>query len=250
MLAVRILGCSGSYAAAGGACSGYLVQSSGTMVWLDAGPGTLANLQRHTELAALDALVLTHAHPDHWLELPIVANALEWYEPRDPLPVFSNAHTFGEARELIGQAITSVFDWTVIEPDDEVAIGEQIWTFAETHHYVPTFATRADAGGHSLVFSGDTGPNFSLVPMVERSGPIDLALVESTFLHRAGNEGIQHLSAAEAGRLAADAGVRRLVLTHLAPREDPTAHHAAATAVFGGDVVLAEVGALYAAAGD
>ena len=85
MLAVRVLGCSGSYAAAGGACTGYLVQSTGANVWLDAGPGTLSNLQRHARLGDLDAIVLTHAPPDHWLELPVVANALEWYERRDQI---------------------------------------------------------------------------------------------------------------------------------------------------------------------
>jgi len=250
MLAVRVLGCSGSYAAAGGACTGYLVQSTGANVWLDAGPGTLSNLQRHARLGDLDAIVLTHAHPDHWLELPVVANALEWYERRDPLPVFSNAHTFGEARELIGDLISAVFDWTIVDVEDVVTVADQSWTFAETEHYVPTYATRTDAGGQSLVFSSDTGPAFSLRPMVERSGPIDLALIESTFLHREGNEGIQHLSAAEAGRLAAEAGASRLLLTHQAPREDREAHRDAAGAVFGGPVVLAEVGELYAAAGD
>lgn len=250
MLAVRILGCSGSYAAAGGACTGYLVQSSGAKVWLDAGPGTLANLQHHCELADLDAIVLTHAHPDHWLELPVVAIALEWFEQRERLKVYSNSHMFGEARDLIGPSLTTVFDWHVLAGDEAVTIGDQTWTFAETEHYVPTFAVRADAEGSSFVFSSDTGPDFSLEPMVERSGPIDLALIESTFLEREGNEGILHLSATEAAELARDAGARRLLLTHQAPREDREAHAALARHTFPGDVVLAEVGELYAAAGD
>lgn len=250
MLAVRILGCSGSYAAAGGACTGYLVQSTGTNVWLDCGPGTLANLQEFAALADLDAIVLTHAHPDHWLELPVIANALEWYEPRDRLPVYSNAHMFAEARELIGQSISTVFDWKIVDTTETVTIGDQQWRFDETDHYVPTFATRIDAEGSSLVFSSDTGPSFSLQGFVDRAGPIDMALLESTFLDRVGNEGILHLSATEAGEMAAAAGVTRLVLTHQAPREERPAHVDAARAVFGGDVALAEVGGQYAAAGD
>lgn len=250
MLAVRILGCSGSYAAAGGACTGYLVQSSGTNVWLDCGPGTLANLQQWIALADLDAIVLTHAHPDHWLELPIIANALEWYEPRERLPVYSNAHMFGEARQLIGQSIATVFDWNVVDTDETVAIGGQEWRFDETDHYVPTYAVRVDADGASLVFSSDTGPNFSLQRFIDRAGPIDLALLESTFLDRAGNEGILHLSATEAGEMAAAASAGRLVLTHQAPREERAAHADAANAVFDGPVALAQVGGQYAAAGD
>lgn len=250
MLAVRILGCSGSYAAAGGACTGYLVQSSDTNVWLDCGPGTLANLHEWSSLADLDAIVLTHAHPDHWLELPIVANALEWYEPRDRLPVFSNAHMFAEARELIGQSISTVFDWKVVDTTETVTVGSQQWRFAETDHYVPTYATRIDADGSSLVFSSDTGPSFSLQGFVDRAGPIDMALLESTFLDRVGNEGILHLSATEAGEMASAAGAARLVLTHQAPREERSAHIEAASAVFAGPVALAEVGGQYAAAGD
>lgn len=250
MLAVRILGCSGSYAAAGGACTGYLVQSAGTNVWLDCGPGTLANFHEWSTLAELDAIVLTHAHPDHWLELPIIANALEWYEQRDRVPVYSNSHMFGEARQLIGQSISTVFDWHVVDTVETVSIGDQQWRFDETDHYVPTYAARVDADGSSLVFSSDTGPSFSLQGFVDRAGPIDLALLESTFLHRSENEDTLHLSATEAGEMAAAAGAGRLVLTHQAPLEERPAHVDAASAVFDGPVALAEVGGQYAAAGD
>ncbi|MEM7092619.1 MAG: MBL fold metallo-hydrolase [Actinomycetota bacterium] len=247
MLAVRILGCSGSYAAAGGACTGYLVQSAEAKVWLDTGPGTMSNLQHWTALAELDAIVLTHAHPDHWLDLPTVAIALEWHQARSKLPVFSNAHMFAEARHLIGDAIEQVFDWQIVGEDSVATIGDQTWTFAETEHYVPTNAVRAESGGQSLVFTGDTGPGFSMANFAERCGAIDMALIESTFLDREGNEGILHLSASEAGEMAASAGVRRLVLTHLLPGEEGAAHVEAAQRHFGGDVVLAEVGGEYAA---
>lgn len=250
MLAVRVLGCSGSYAAPGGACTGYLVESSNTRVWLDAGPGTLANLQESCSLTELDAVVITHAHPDHWLELPVVANALEWYEQRDKLPVYSNAHAESEARSLMGSAVETVFDWRIVDSTEAVTIGDQRWTFAKTEHYVPTYATRTDADGHSLVFTSDTGPNFSLSSLCGEGQRIDLALVESTFLNRSDHIGALHLSAAEAGQLAHDAQVTRLLLTHQAPLEDRQAHVDAASTKFSGEIVLAEVGRLYPAAGD
>ena len=178
------------------------MQSKSSKVWLDAGPGTLANLQEHCQLVDLDAVVITHSHPDHWLEMPVVCNALRWYQQRPKLLVYSNAHTATQARQLIGADMDVVFDWRVVEVEDEVPIGDQLWTFAETEHYVPTFATRVDSGGQSIVFSSDTGPNFSLLPMVERSGPIDLAIIESTFLDRSDHPDALHLAADEAGSLA------------------------------------------------
>lgn len=249
MLAVTVLGCSGSYAAAGGACTGYLMRSPQANVWLDAGPGTLANLQSECSLSDLDAVVLTHAHPDHWLELPVVANAIQWYEPRPRLPVYSNAHMAEHARALIGPDIDVPFDWRIVEADAQIEVGDQTWTFAETEHYVPTFATRTDCADESIVFTSDTGPGFSLTAMTERSGPIDLALIESTFLERSEHPGALHLAADEAGELAERAGVKRVVLTHQAPLEDRSAHLQRAGQNFSGQIVLAEVGQQYAASG-
>ena len=250
MLAVTVLGCSGSYAGPGGACTGYLVQTSAANVWLDAGPGTLANLQNTCSLSELDAVVLTHAHPDHWLEIPVVANALKWYEKRDRLLVCSNAHMAAVARDVIGDGLDEVFDWRVVSVTDVVEIGDQTWRFAQTDHYVPTFAVRIDSDGRSMIFSSDTGPGFLLESLVGEEETIDLALIESTFLDRVGNEGIMHLSATEAGALAQSRRINRLVLTHLAPHEDASAHVAAAGTKFSGRIDLAEVGRAYPAAVD
>lgn len=246
-LTVTILGCSGSYAAAGGACSGYLLRSAGATVWLDAGPGTLGELQRHCALADLDAIVLSHAHPDHWLELPVLANALGWYVERPTLPVYANAAVFESASLLTGEDSDSgrrVFDWREVNDTSTVEIGDQTWNFRTTDHYVPTLASRTECDGRVLVYTADTGPAWSLTDF---DAPITTALCESTFRIRAGHEAVQHLSAGEAATMAKDAGVEQLLLTHLAPGEVPAEHYEAARAEFDGKIAVVERGATYAA---
>ena len=88
-LRLSVLGCDGTYAGPGGACSGYLVSSPTTHVWIDAGPGTLSRLQRHLALTDLDAVVISHEHPDHSGELPVLRNALRFMFGVSGLPVLT-----------------------------------------------------------------------------------------------------------------------------------------------------------------
>mgnify|MGYP001815302138 CR=1 FL=1 len=215
-LAVTILGASGSFAGPGGACTGFLVQSPGANVWLDAGPGTLANLQRHIRIRDLTAIVLTHEHPDHWLELPVVYSAIRHYEHRSPVRVFGTAGTLALAEDLC-PALPEAFHWELIQDADTAVIGDQNWTFSRTDHYVETMAVRVDSHGRSMAFTADTGPGWSLA---ELGRGIDLAISESTFLSDTEHEGILHLSARQAGSLAVEAGVAELVLSHLAPGQE------------------------------
>lgn len=237
-LTVTVLGSSGSYAGAAQACTGFLVRSEGATVWLDAGPGTLAHLQEHVTLGELTAIVLSHEHPDHWLEMPVVDNAVHYYEQRQPIPVYGTAGTLRLARTVSPQLDRS-FDWHIISGGDAAEIGDQHWQWSTTDHYVETLACRVDAGGSSMAFSADTGPGWQLRTL---GLGIDLALIDSTFLASAEAQGTLHLSARQAGTQAAQAQVRQLVLTHLAPGEDPAAHQAEASATFGASVEVASIG--------
>lgn len=242
-LRLTVLGCDGSYAGPGGACSGYLVQGGGANVWMDTGPGTLANVQTHIGLHEIDAIVLTHEHPDHWLDLPVLKTALKWFLDRLGLPVYSNQNVCDRARLLLEDDLDEVFDWRVITPGEPVMIGDQQWTFTPTEHYVPTLAAAVEAAGRRIGYTADTGPGWSLAEL----GPVDLALCESSFLERAGREGEQHLTPDEAAAMATEAQATHLVLTHLAPGEDADAHLAEARRNFSGQISLAQVGTTYAA---
>lgn len=233
-LSVTVLGCSGSYSAPGVACTGYLVESDSTRVWLDAGPGTLANLQRHRTLAEIDALVITHEHPDHWLDLTMAYVACRYFVDRGPLPVYGTAGTHALAQALAGDHdLAPTIDWRLITDGDCLEIGDQRWRFSLTDHPVETLAPRVDSGGRSFAFSADTGEDWSFARL---GTGIDLALCEATFLHRDLVSSSRHLSARQAGAMAAEARVGRLLLTHLAPGSDAAAFRREASGSFGSPV--------------
>jgi ribonuclease BN (tRNA processing enzyme) len=238
---LTVLGCCGSYAGAGGACSGYLVQGGGVDLWLDAGPGTLANLQEHLDLDDLDGIVLTHAHPDHWVDFLPFHNVVRYIRTRSGLPVWSPRKVQDLARAVNGD-LTHALDWTIIDESSHVELGGLRLSFARTDHGPETLAVRVDeVGGGSLAYSADTGSKWSLATL---GTGIDLALVEATFPVE--HEGrYQHLSARQAGLQATAAGVGRLVLTHLEPGLDPDRQVSDARTTFTGPVEAAATHATY-----
>ncbi|HEX8803905.1 MAG TPA: MBL fold metallo-hydrolase, partial [Acidimicrobiales bacterium] len=239
---VTVLGSSGTYPGAGEACSGYLVRSPGATVAVDLGSGTLARLQEHVEVADLDAVVLTHEHPDHWLDLPVLRNAMRYVLGLAGLPVHGTAGTLAAALAVAGE-LGPTLVWSTIEAGSEVAVGDQRLRFSRTDHPVETLAVRVDTGGRSLLLSADTGPGWDPGPA---GAGVDLFVCEATL--RPEDEGrAQHLSARQAGALARSLGAGRLVVTHVAPGVDDAAQGRAAAEAFGGPVDVAADGATYAA---
>ena len=232
---VTVLGCSGSYANRGGACTGFLVQSADTNVWLDAGPGTLANLQRHIEISQLTAIVLTHEHADHWLEIPVLYSAVRHYVMCERIPVYGTQGTLELAKNMC-PALDEAFAWNIIADGSTQTIGDQHWKWSRTDHYVETMASRVDIGDSSFVFTADTGPNWDITKLGEN---VSLTISESTFLASREEEGILHLSARQAGELGSKINADHLVLSHLAPGEEESQHLEQASQIFSGRITVA-----------
>lgn len=234
-LTVTVLGCDGSYPGPGGSGSGYLVQCGSTNVWLDAGPGTLAEIQKHVPIEDIDAVVISHEHIDHWSDLEHLAVACRHVVPRPPVALYCEADLPSLMR--VGGAVASLAR-SPIGPESKLAIGPMTFTFSRTDHPVPTLAVRVDGGGRSLGYSADSGPGWSL----EALGPgLDLALCEAT--HLADKEGtVPHMSARQAGLTARKAEVSQLVLTHTWARIDHDAAAAEGAEAFGRAVEMARPG--------
>jgi len=235
-----VLGCDGSYPGPGGAASGYLVRSASTLVWVDAGPGTFANLQRQCDPRQLDAVVLSHEHPDHWTDIESFAVWARQVGRQQPTPVYAPRGL--RERSYFGK--DPVLAWHVVESPSEAQIGDLRCSFVATDHGPPTNAVCFEALGPttgSLGYSADTGPDWA----IEQLGTgIGLMLCEATYT-RVDEGRYRHLSGRQAGSMAATAAVSRLLLTHRWPSVSASEVLAEAAAAFGGPVVQAAIDATY-----
>ena len=129
--------------------------------------------------------------------------------------------------------------WTTIDESSEFSVGDLDWRFSRTDHPVETLASRVSAGGKSIVYTSDTGPGWSATAL---GHDVDVLVSEATILAQHEDAQIPHLSARQAGIGAADAGAKRLVITHLAPGSDSAPFLREASEAFGGPVELARIG--------
>jgi ribonuclease BN (tRNA processing enzyme) len=236
-----VLGWGGGWPLAGGAACGYLVRHDGFNLWVDAGTGTMANLQRHIGPRDVGAIAISHRHFDHFLDLYpyYLSRWLRWDEPAKPkLPLFAPPGLFEHALKL-EDALAVAFDPRAVEAGGDFEIGPFRVRTAPMRHPVPTLGMRIEANGSSLAYSADTGPTDDLVRLAKDA---DVLLCEATFLDPGEGSPDFHLASSEAGEHAARAGAGRLILTHIWPTNDRAAALERATKAFDGPVTLAEDG--------
>jgi ribonuclease BN (tRNA processing enzyme) len=253
---ITVLGKSPSWADAGGACSGYLVESGGACLLMDCGPGVFGKLRAVRDYADVDVVVLSHLHADHMLDVVPFASALiygpRWQHAPSPRPqlVAPTGAADAFARVCAGTGMSEdhvpgAFAVREYDPAEEVEAGPFRLRFVPLPHYVPTNAVEIACAGARFTFSGDCGPNDALAPFAAGT---DLLLIEATVTEEeAAEEGARrgHLTAREAGEEARRAGARRVVLTHVSDELDLTAAREQAAAAFGAPVEVAADGAVY-----
>jgi ribonuclease BN (tRNA processing enzyme) len=247
-LRLHVLGSSPSVPRPGRACSSYLLQSAGAAVLLDAGTGALSSLRTTFDYAKLGAVVISHMHADHFLDLVPLRYALT-YGPslrRAALPLWLPAGTAAALR-TVASAFTgerrddflAAFDIREYDETSQVAIGDVELRFAPVRHYIEAFAIRAQTRSAALTYSGDSAPCAALVELARDS---DLFVCEATLGAGGEPEPRGHSSAAEAGEMASAAGVRALALTHY-PAEHPVDElRAKAAGTFAGPVCVLDDG--------
>lgn len=221
-----------------GRSSGYLLQHQGRAILVDCGPGVADAVQRLIPLERLDAVVITHSHADHCLDVISLSYALRFPHPRDaPVPLWAPAgmvalfdslddHFGVPSLEAMRRPIRQAFDVRTIDLSEPCGIdllGDLRLTTRSVLHAVPSAGLRFTDGDTVVAFSSDTGPCDGVTAVGEQA---DLFVCEATYLRATEAEltGHGHLTAHLAGRIADLAGARQLVLTHLStPTNGPQA---------------------------
>ena len=238
---MEVLGAAGSYPDAGEPASGYLFTEGMTSLVVDLGPGTFDRLATISDPGGLGAVVITHRHFDHCSDIYALFHYLA-YGPGGlvPMPLYAPKAAFGALAAAAGDSFRQVFEPYTVGQDDEADVESLHLRFAATDHSVPGVGVRVGGESGAIVYSSDTGPG---------SAVADLALgarvlvCEATFQGPRPEDGYQlHMTAREAGEMAARSAAGKLILTHLPPSLDPMQSQVEAQEVYTGQVLIAKPG--------
>ncbi|WP_336210006.1 MBL fold metallo-hydrolase [Nonomuraea sp. LPB2021202275-12-8] len=239
---LTVLGGCGAWPAAGQACSGYLVVHDGFRVLIDPGYATLPRLLESTPAEQVDAVLVSHGHPDHCADLnPLLRARVLGDAPPPPLPVYAppgalDAVLALDRRHMLAGGLES----RELAPGRPFEVGPfrlDVWSLP---HHVPNAGLRLTGGGRVIAYTGDTGPAEELADLAKDA---DLLLAEATYPERVPEEDAPYLStAAAAGRTATSAGAARLLLTHLWPDSPHEPALEAAARSYGGELAVATGG--------
>ena len=247
---VRVVGSSASVPRPGRACTCQMIRTREAKVLIDFGSGAFANLREAIDYPDVDAIIITHMHADHFLDLIPLRYGLK-YGPLlrdDRMPLWLPPGGEAQLRSLTGvfaregstDFLDEVYDVREYDPKSELRVGNITLSFAKTIHYIDAYAVRAERDGASVVYSSDTAPCEAVEKLARGCS---LFLCEAA-LGLASEDGPErgHLSAVEAGQMAQNAGARRLVLTHYGSEYAPEELADAARTVYHGPTAAADDG--------
>jgi ribonuclease BN (tRNA processing enzyme) len=241
---LTVLGAQGTWPGAGGENCGYLVTQDGYHLWVDAGTGTFARLQQVIPVDRVGAMLITHGHPDHFVDIIPTFYARHYGGLGEPgLPLWSPGGFTDLAAALVSEngrnVMAQAYAFETAEAGTAFELGPfRVTPFEMEHIGVLSLGYRIEAGGKVLAYTGDTGPCDAAVRLAAES---DLFLCEATY-QDASRLFPFHLSASQAGEVATAAGSRHLVLTHLTPELDHLVSIREAAETFAGPIDIAVPG--------
>ncbi|MEV1018436.1 MBL fold metallo-hydrolase [Micromonospora sp. NPDC049801] len=239
---IVVLGGLGAWPSADQGCAGFLVERQGFRLLIDPGYATLQPLLTRLPASAVDAVYVSHGHPDHCADLqPLLRARALADRPAPALPVYAPTGSL-DALLAIDDAglVDTAYELHEFTPGDTFDVGPFTLRTWSLPHWVPNAGARITAGGTALAYTGDTGPS----PMLaELARDADLLIADATYVDEIPDRQVGFLSsAAEVGRHASTARARAVLLTHLWPGTDPEAAIAATRQAYAGPVAVARPG--------
>lgn len=216
-LELVVLGSAGSYLdpADGIACSGFLLRSKSSSLLLDCGFGVLANAYKHIDIGGVEAVFLSHIHPDHCADIFNLNGYLRQNPQRKPINVMCHQKMRSHLDAYVERWSPSI-EWLNVDGRSQYRIGDMICRFQRTRHGPPTYACEVRCGNLSVIYTSDTGPGWDIRRF---RGNADLVICDAGYVDPQDGPPV-HMTARQAGQLACKMGARRLLLTHIRPGAD------------------------------
>jgi ribonuclease BN (tRNA processing enzyme) len=210
---LTIIGFWGGYPKMNEASSGYLLEHNGYRLLVDCGSGVLSKLQNFVYPEDLDAVILSHYHPDHIADIGVLQHArlIQGFLGKDfgTLPIYGHHFNQAEFKKLTYKNITVGVAYNL---EQAQPIGPFEISFLRTNHPVECFAMRIEVEGKVVVYTADTSFKAELIDFSRNA---DILLCECNFYEGQNGKNAGHMTSIDAGTLAHQANVKKLILTHL-----------------------------------
>lgn len=237
---LTIIGHWGGFPKEGEASSGYLLTHNGFHLLIDCGSAVLSRLQTIISAEGLDGMILSHYHPDHTADIGVVQHALyvgKFINQYDKtLPIYGHMLDMEGFNQL---TYKDVIAGIAYKPEEILHTGPFKVSFLQTHHSVPCFAMRIETNERTLVYTGDTS---YFEELADFAGEADVLLCESNFYKGMDGSAAGHMTSEEAGMIAHQSGVDKLILTHLPHFGDLSKLRVEAAEQYAGEILMASAG--------
>lgn len=239
---VTIVGCYGGYPAKDKASSAYIVEKDGFVIVLDMGSGALSKLQNYVEINDINAVILSHYHADHIADVGVLQHAklVQSYitENTSVLPIYAHNENMEQFKQLnhdFTEAMT-------FHPKETLKLGPFYIRFIKTIHSVPCYGMRITDGDSSIVYTADTAYQEEWIPFTQDA---DLLLADTNFYAQMDAASAGHMTSEEVGKIATEANVGEVILTHLPHFGDHQQLVKETNEIYSGKVSLAYEGLIW-----